>query len=496
MGAAEHHLSTKRSGVGPHVHHVVGRRDNVVVVFHHDHRVALVSKPLKHANQLGGVFRVKANAGLVEDVGAAHKGASHAGTQGDALRFPATEGGAAPLQRQIAQTKVHQALQPGVDFPQQALGDFGVRIGQGPTAQRGECFFDGHGQELGQSHVADEHVVGVLPKPCAVAGAAQGAPAVTADHDAVLNLVALGFQGREEGVDALEMGASVPHQGLLLLGQGVPRRVDGKVRVRCAHDESVAPPSGAFPAPRGDRAVVQAFGRVGDDLVGVDAEHVAVAFARAACADRAVEVEHVWRRLREEHAVPFEAVVEFATRRGTVAARSPDLASATPFKKGRFNAVGHTSRVVLGRGGGEAVDDQPQHVGGVDVFEAHRPLVGPGAGVPLLLKHAKLVFRRPILSCMERRDEHHAVVGAVQDGVDHVGDAVFAHDLSRHWRPGFPDACVQHAQVVQHFRSGAHGAPGTSRGAALLNGHSRREAVDSVDVGLLESAEKLTGVTA
>ena len=71
--------------MGPHIDNKVGRSHDVVVVLDDHHSVALVAQPFKHSNQTCGVFWMKSNAWLVEHIGAADQGASHACAQRDAL---------------------------------------------------------------------------------------------------------------------------------------------------------------------------------------------------------------------------------------------------------------------------------------------------------------------------------------------------------------------------------------------------------------------------
>ena len=258
------------------------------------------------------------------------------------------------------------------------------------------------------------------------------------------------------------MCTAVPNHGPLFLRQGVPWGVDRKAGLGGTHDEAVPPPSRTFSTPWRHSPIVQAFRRVGNDLVRVDAQDVPVAFTRAACTHWTVEVEHVRRRLGEEHAVPFKSVVEFPTRGGLVGASAPNLAPTTAFKKGGFHAVCNPSRIVFRSGRGEPVDDQPQHVRWVDILQPHCPVCGPCARISLLLEDAQLVLGCPVLSGLEWRHQHHAVIRALEHCVDNVRHAVFAHDFSRHWRTRFPDSGIQHAQVVQHLSAGANGASGTS----------------------------------
>ena len=496
VGTAEDHFTSKRSGMRPHVHHMVRCRDDVVVVLDDHHRVALVPQPLQHADELGGVFGMQPNAGLIQDVGASHEGASHAGAKCDALGLSTAECGAAAHQGQIAQPQVQQALKSGFNFPEQALGDVSLGGRERPRLHGGQRFLNRQRQELRQGDVPDEHVVGVFAEAGSFAGATERPAAVTADHDAVLDFVALRLQRGEEVSDATEVGAPLPNHGLLRLRQRMPRRVNGQVGVRSGHHEPVAPPSRALAAPRGHRAVVEALGGVGDDLVWVDAQDMAVAFARAACTHGAVEVEHVRGGLGKEDAVPLKPVVEFLADGLVAVGCAPDLATSSTFKEGRFNGVGHTAGVFLGGLGRKAVDDKPKDILGLDVLETHRTLCCPGARVSLLLEDAQLVLGGAVFPGLEWGDQHHARLGAVQDGVDHVRDRVLADNLAGDWRARFANAGIQHAQVVQDLRARAHGAAGTARCTALFNGHGGGEAVDAVHVGLFQTAQKLTGVAA
>ena len=345
---AEDHLAPKRTGMGAHVDHMVCRRDDVVVVFHHDHRIAFVPQPLQHADELGGILGMQANAGLIQNVGASHEGAPHARAECDALGLPAAECGATTHQCQIAQPQVQQALQPSLNFPEQALGDVLLGGRERPRRDGGQRFLNRQRQQLWQGDVADEHVVGVLAKAGPFAGATERPTAVTADHDAVLDFVALRLQRGEEVSDASEVGTSIPYHGLLRLRQRVPGCVNRQVGVRGGHHESVPPSACTLAAPRGHRAVVEAFGWVGNHLVRVDAQDMAVAFASAACTHRAVEVEHVRGGLGKEDAVPFKPVVEFFARGFVAVGRAPDLATPPAFEECRFNGVGHSAGVFLG----------------------------------------------------------------------------------------------------------------------------------------------------
>ena len=321
---------------------------------------------------------------------------------------------------------------------------------------------DGHEKELRQGLFADKHILGVLAQTRAFTNVAFGSAAVTADHDPVLNLVALGFEGRKESVDALESRTSMPHHVLLVFCQIMPRRMHRQIDAGGRHDHAVSPTASSFSPPRGDRSVVKGSGGVGNDLAGVDAQHMAIPFARAACTHWTVEVEHVRTGLWEEDAVPFEAVVECRACCAAVLFNVPHLTLATALKQSCVRAVRHSPWIFRCRGGGETVHHDAKDLVGLDVLEPHGPLVGPRPRVPLLEQHPALVFGGPVLSGGQGGDDEEARGGGLQNVLDNVGDAVFAHHLARHRRARLADARIEHAQVVQNFGPCAHGAPRSS----------------------------------
>ena len=62
------HFATVATCFGPYVHDVVGCPHNVLVVLHHDDRIAEVAEFAEHADESLGVARVQADTGLVEDI--------------------------------------------------------------------------------------------------------------------------------------------------------------------------------------------------------------------------------------------------------------------------------------------------------------------------------------------------------------------------------------------------------------------------------------------
>ena len=74
--AGKDHLATQASCSGADVNDIVSCTHDVLVVFHHNHRVAQIAQPFQHAYQAVRVARMQTDGRLVENIHAAHQRAS------------------------------------------------------------------------------------------------------------------------------------------------------------------------------------------------------------------------------------------------------------------------------------------------------------------------------------------------------------------------------------------------------------------------------------
>ncbi len=99
---------------GPQVDHPVACSDDVEIVLHDEHGVAVGDEAPQARNKFGDVRKVQASGGFVKDKKGGLR-ASSAGTQDagelQALRFAARQGGDALAQRQVPESHVCQGLQ-------------------------------------------------------------------------------------------------------------------------------------------------------------------------------------------------------------------------------------------------------------------------------------------------------------------------------------------------------------------------------------------------
>ena len=122
-GALGQHLPALAARAGAQVHYVVGGIDGLLVVLHHEHRVAGVPQALQDFDQLAVVGLMQADGGLVQHVEHALQPRADLGSKADALGLAAGEGGCPPRQGQVAHPHVVEESQPGFDFPEDVLAD-------------------------------------------------------------------------------------------------------------------------------------------------------------------------------------------------------------------------------------------------------------------------------------------------------------------------------------------------------------------------------------
>ena len=87
------------SGARPHIHDVVGLLHHILVVLHHNYRVAGVAQLLERCDELHVVALVQADAGLIQDVEHVYQLQSDLRGQADALALAARQRARAAAQR-------------------------------------------------------------------------------------------------------------------------------------------------------------------------------------------------------------------------------------------------------------------------------------------------------------------------------------------------------------------------------------------------------------
>ena len=170
--------------------------------------VAEVAQLVQDADELGGVARVQADGGLVEDVERADEAGAERGGELDALRFAAGEGGGEAVEGEVVEADLRRGsgcaggLLRGCcrRFPSVTVRVADCRRSRGPVMVRAEAsqmFLVAVESCRSMSDGA-----GFGAEALAAAVGAEGVAAVFGEEDADVELVLLALERGEEAADA------------------------------------------------------------------------------------------------------------------------------------------------------------------------------------------------------------------------------------------------------------------------------------------------------
>ena len=136
----DHHLTAKTSGARPEIDHVIRFTNRVLVVLHHDHRVAQVTQASKRVEQQCVVPLVQPDARLVEDVEHAHQSRSDLRGETNALGFTARQRATGTTKREVVEADIAKKTEALNHFLQDRAGD--IRINRTGDATSHRNFFE------------------------------------------------------------------------------------------------------------------------------------------------------------------------------------------------------------------------------------------------------------------------------------------------------------------------------------------------------------------
>ena len=356
---------------------------------------------------------------------------------------------------------------------------------------------DRHGHQVGDRPPAHTHVERLAAQARAAALRADGLARVAGLHHAELDLAPLRVDVGEEVVQSVEVFVAAPQQPFLLGRQRVEGRMDREVELVGVLDELLLPAAHGLAAPAGDGVVVDGAALVGDHQVLVDADHLAVAFAARAGAQRVVEAEQMLRRGLELDAVSLEA-----RREGLLARLGDEAADAVAVGEGPGHGVADAG-LRVGVGGHAQTVDHDAELRRVALRSDFGQHLLDQAGCPLRVEAQQTVGeqQRQLLDDPLPRSQHErcgddgaAPLGLREQLCRHVVHAVAAHLLPRDGREGVARAGEEQLEVVVDFGRRADGRARVARVDLLLDGDGRGDARDDVDVGFVDAAQELPGV--
>ena len=116
-------LAAMNAGAGADIDDMVGKPDRLLVMLHHDHRVAEIAQPLERLQQTGIVALVQPDRRLVEHIENAGEARADLRGQPDALALAARQRARGAGKGQVFEPDIAQEFQPLADFLEHAAGD-------------------------------------------------------------------------------------------------------------------------------------------------------------------------------------------------------------------------------------------------------------------------------------------------------------------------------------------------------------------------------------
>ena len=488
-----------------------------LLVLDDEHGVAAIAQALHHADELAHVAGMQADARLVEHEEGVDERIAEAGGEIDALDLAAAERAGGAVEREVAESDLEQV----VDAREQPLAQLGHRV----IAFR-------HGEELeelvcaGQRQAVDfrkrepvrlavraeaEEQRGGL-EARAAAGGARLVGAVAREKDAHVHLVGLGFHPLEIALHAVPAAGfpqfvevlaglefALDDERLRPLGQVAKRLANVDALVGAMAQQVTLALERLAGLPRLDHAALDAEAAIRQSALVVDFDRAAEAAAGGAGADRIVEGEKRGRWRAELGAVvgagPVVGETELVLRLGRVV---EDLHLAVAVAQRRLDRLGE-ARAVGGRDG-DAVLHHAEEGGREflrrdDLVGAAKAAVNEDAEEALLLHGGERGGEAGTAGHGEREADEDLVTGArFQHLLHDLRGAHRPHRAAARRTGERAESREEHLQVIGAF---GHGADGAARGldrVALLDGDGGRQAVDAVDVGLVDALEKLARV--
>ena len=501
------------AGAGTQVHHVVRAANGLLVMLHHQHRVAQVAELLERGEQAAVVPRVQADGGLVQHIEHAAQLRADLRGQADALRFPAGKRGRGTVQAQVAEPHGQQEVQPLANFLQHALRDFPLAGSElaADLVHRAAGEAQRHGGELRNGVSTHAHGQAFRPQPLLAARRARRGRHVFQQPLLII------LRGRFLVVAPQHL----QHAGEMQAGPGTDRTgARRRILWRIAVEDQVLRLARELFHRRLEREAVGHRGQLQRALQVQGAR----AGAQPALEERLGPVRDYLRRIEIIFRAQTVALRAGAVRRiETEGARLELRHGGAAIGAGQFFRIhvlraahhGHRRQALrqFQRGlhgllqafGDPGLHQQAvhHHFYGVvlapvqtDFFiQVAQLSVNPRADESLARQGLQLLAILALPAAHHRRQNHHALLRLERkNGLHDLLGGLPGNGPATARAVRRADGAVEHAQVVVDFRDRAHGGARRARGGLLLDGNGRRKALDGVHVRPLHLVQKLPGI--
>lgn len=501
------------------VEHMVGEANGILVVLHHDHRVAQIAQMGEGLEQPLVVALMQTDGGLVQHVHDPHQASPDLAGQPDPLRLATGEGLGTARQAQIVEADVHQEAEPLDDLLEDLVRYLGTLTGQVQPFEEGQGIADGLLGDGRQVAIVHEDVAGFFPQSAATAtgtglvgdvfgqlfphrvGFGLPVAALHVVQDPLERVLAHHHVAAVIHVAELDLGAPGTAQDHLL---GLERQIlPGGLQVELVvigqgfeHLEVVE----AALVPTTDGAASQALARIMDELGGIEILLHPETVTGGTSPRRVVEGEDPGLQLR--HGVTALGAGEVG---GEGHGGNPIL---PVHRHHQHDAAGESQRRFerFGQAQGQVIahlEAIHHHLDGVLLVQlqggrirqiAHLA-VDAGADVTLGRQVLQQLGVLPLAVAHHGGQQHQlGAFGLVQHLIHHLADGLGRERNGVGRAAWLADPGEQQPQVVVNLGDGADGRARVVGGGLLLDGDGRRQPLDVVHVRLLHQGEELAGI--
>jgi hypothetical protein len=507
--ALEDQLPTLLSRPRPKLDHVVGRLDGQVIVFHDHHRVSGVAESLQKIQQSRGVPRVEPNRGLVQHIEGVDEPTAQGVGQANPLGLASGKRTGLSRKSQVPESNVNDERQAGLELPENRFGDLGLHPAQFESAHPLRHAIQGKLGKVRDGPTRHRDPKGRGPDP--------GAPAVLTGHGALVLtkedpdvlLVALPLLGAKERDDPLEFPGPVHDDLPETEGQLLPWRVAGHTLVLGEPGKDLALLLVSRLIPGVDGAFPKGSQWIGHDERRVVLEGRPEPRAPGAATQRVVEREELGTGVGELHVWVIGAPEPLGESNPGGCAVRPGAHQhhrlALALYEGGSQGIGQSLPGLVLHDQSVHDHHQIRHVGKIHAHPtrvlgtAFRDVNGLAvheetdeSQSPEVLDHGAVNHGLAEDQWKGHLDPSPILQG--QNPVHRRRDRVGLHVPPALGAVGPPSPGKEEAQVVVDFRSGPHRGPAALGGVLLFDGHSRRDALDGLHVGLLHPIQELLGV--
>ncbi len=502
------------------IEHVVGEANSILVVLHHDHRVAEIAQMGQGLEQPLVVALVQADGRLIQHIHDPHQTGPDLAGQPDPLCLTTGEGLGAARQAQVVETHVHQEAEPLDDLFEDLLGNLGALAGQVQPFEEGQRIADGLLGNGRQVAVLDEDVTRLFPQPATAAAGAGLVGDVFGElfaHRVGLGLPVAALhvvQDPLERVLAHHHIATVVHvtklhvaapgaaqDHLLHLGRQIlPGRLQIEVVVLGQGFEHLEVVEAAL-VPTADGAAGQALARIVDHLVRIEVLLHPEPVTGGAGTSRVVEGEDPRLQLRDRVATLGAGEVGRESHGGnpllSVHGRHQDDAAGESQR--RLERLGEALLQIVTH-----LEAVHHHLDGVLLLQlqgrgireiTHLP-VDAGTDITLGRQVLQQLDVLPLAVAHHGGQQHQfAPLRLGQHLVHHLADGLGGKRDAVGRAARLADPGKQQTQVVVNFGDGADRGARVVGSGLLFDGDGRGEPLDVIHVRLLHQGEELAGIS-